>query len=54
VLDALDPATGDELYASGDAMDSWNHYGGIALSGGNICVSTYDARVFAFGLKKQV
>ena len=36
VLYALDSATGDELYTSGDSMDSWNHYGGIALSGGNI------------------
>ncbi|MES1257741.1 MAG: hypothetical protein ABUS51_04895 [Acidobacteriota bacterium] len=53
VLYALDPATGDELYSSGDAMDSWNHYGGLALSDGNIYVSTWDARVFAFGLKKR-
>ena len=52
VLYALDIATGDEIYSSGDAMDSWNHYGGIALSDGNIYVSTWDARVFAFGLKK--
>jgi len=52
VLYALDPATGDELYTSGDSMDSWNHYGGMALSGGNIYVSSYDARLFAFGLKK--
>jgi outer membrane protein assembly factor BamB len=52
VLYALDPATGDELYTSGDSMDSWNHYGGIALSGGNTYVSSYDARLFAFGLKK--
>jgi len=33
-------------------MDSWNHYGGIALSDGTVCLSGYDARVFAFGLKK--
>ena len=52
VLYALDPATGDELYSSGNAMDSWNHYGGLALSDGNIYVTTWDARVFAFGLKK--
>lgn len=52
VLYALDPATGDELYSSGEAMDSWNHYGGFALSDGNIYVSTWDARIFAFGLKK--
>jgi outer membrane protein assembly factor BamB len=52
VLYALDPMTGDEIYSSGDAMDSWNHYGGMALSDGNIYISTWDARVFAFGLKK--
>jgi hypothetical protein len=39
-------------YSSGNAMDSWNHYGGLALSDGNIYVSAWDARVFAFGLKK--
>jgi outer membrane protein assembly factor BamB len=49
---ALDPATGEELYSTGDLMDSWNHYGGLAISRGTIFVSTYDARVFAFGLKK--
>lgn len=52
VLYALDQATGDELYTSGEAMDSWNHYGGMALSDGNIYVSSYDDRVFAFGLRK--
>src|SRR5437667_707010 len=44
VFYALDPATGDELHTSGDPMDSWNHYGGIALSDSNVYVSSYDAR----------
>jgi outer membrane protein assembly factor BamB len=52
ILYALDPETGDELYSSGNAIDSWNHYGGISVSDGNIYVSTWDARVYAFGLKK--
>ena len=52
VLYALDPETGDELYSSGNAIDSWNHYGGVALSDGNIYMSTWDARVYAFGLPK--
>jgi len=52
VLYALDPATGDELYSSGNAIDSWNHDGSLAISDGNIFISTWDARVFAFGLKK--
>lgn len=53
VLYALDPETGDEIYSSGDAMDSWNHYGGLALSDGNIYVTTWDARVFAFGVAAE-
>ena len=52
VLYALDPATGDELYSSGDAITSWNHYGELALSDGMVFTTTYDGEVFAFGLKK--
>lgn len=52
VLYALDAETGKQLYSSSEAVDSWNHYGGIALAGGRIYLSTYDARVFAFGLGK--
>lgn len=52
VLYAIDPETGDEVYSSGDAVDSWNHYGGIAVADGNVYLTTYDARVFAFGLAK--
>jgi outer membrane protein assembly factor BamB len=52
VLYALDAATGDEIYSSGAAMDSWNHYGGIAVSDGHIYVTTWDARVFAFGFRQ--
>ena len=52
VLYALDPETGDEVYSSGNAIDSWSHYGGLALSDGNIYVTTWDARVYAFGLGK--
>ena len=52
VLYALDGATGDELYSSGELIDSWNHYGGLSLSNGKLYVTTYDARVYVFGLKK--
>lgn len=51
ILYALDPETGDPIYSSGDAMDSWNHYGGITLSDGKLYVTSYDGRVFAFGLE---
>ena len=50
VLYALDAETGKELYSSKDSIDSWNHYGGIALAGGKLYVTSYDARVYAFGL----
>ena len=51
VLYALDPATGDEIYNSGDAITSWNHYGELALSDGMVITTTFDGAVFAFGLK---
>jgi outer membrane protein assembly factor BamB len=51
ILYAFDGATGKELYASGDLLDSWTHYGGIAIVGGRLYISTWDARVYAFGLK---
>jgi len=50
VLLALDAETGKTLYSSKDLIDSWNHYGGLALAGGKLYFSTYDARVYAFGL----
>jgi outer membrane protein assembly factor BamB len=50
ILYVLDPATGDVVYASGDAIDSWSHYGGIALANGRVYVSTYDNRLYAFGV----
>jgi hypothetical protein len=49
-LYVLDPATGNVLYSSGETIDSWNHYGGIALSDGRIYLSSYDNRIFALGL----
>lgn len=50
VLYVLDAQTGDQLYSSDDAMDSFNHYGGLALSKGNVYVSTWAGKVFALGL----
>ncbi len=52
VLYALDPQTGDELYSSGNAIDSWSHYGGIAVSDGVVYLSSWDARIYALGLRK--
>jgi outer membrane protein assembly factor BamB len=53
VLCALDAPTGKQIYSSKELIDSWNHYGGLALSGGRLYVSTYDGRVYAFGLGSE-
>ena len=52
VLYALDAATGKELYSSADTIDSWTHFSGLALASGRIYVSTFDSRVYCFGLKE--
>lgn len=49
VLYALDAATGQDLYSSAGQIDSWTHYGQLAISNGRIFISTYHGRVFAFG-----
>ena len=48
---AFDGATGRELYSSGELLDSWDHNGGMAVADGRIFVSTWDARVYSFGVK---
>jgi outer membrane protein assembly factor BamB len=53
VLYAFDAESGKELFSSGDAISSFTHFGGIALSNGRIFVSTYDGIVYAFGLKNE-
>jgi len=50
VLYALDAATGTELYSSANQIDSWTHYGQLAISNGRILISTYHGRIYAFGL----
>jgi len=52
-LYAFDSETGKELFSSGDAISSFTHFGGIALSNGRVFVSTYDGFVYAFGLKNE-
>ena len=49
---AFDAHTGKELWSSGDLIDSWTHFSGIAVSYGRIYVTTFDSRVYSFGLKE--
>jgi len=47
----IDAATGKELYTSGDQIESWAHFGGLAIAKGRVYFCTWDAKVYSFGLK---
>ena len=51
VLYALDAKTGKVLYQSGDAITTWVHFSGLAVSGGRIYAVDHDSRVYCFGLR---
>ncbi|MES1255317.1 MAG: PQQ-binding-like beta-propeller repeat protein, partial [Acidobacteriota bacterium] len=50
-LYALDAETGKELYSSGRLIQGWTHFSEPVVAGGAVYVSTWDAKVYAFGLK---
>jgi outer membrane protein assembly factor BamB len=52
VLYALDGQTGKELWSSGDQIQSWNHFSGLAVANGKVYIGTYDGVLYCFGLKK--
>jgi outer membrane protein assembly factor BamB len=53
VLYALDARTGKLLYQSGDAMQGWVHFSGLAVADGRIYAVDHDSRVYCFGLKSE-
>ena len=50
VLYALDAQTGKELWNSGDAIASWNHWGGLSVANGKVYINTYDGYQYCFGI----
>jgi outer membrane protein assembly factor BamB len=52
ILFAFDAETGKRLYSSDNLIDSWAHFTEPVVAGGKVYVSTWDGRVYAFGLKK--
>ena len=52
VLYALDAETGRQLYSSEKLIDSFTHFSEPVIAGGQVYVSTWDGKVYAFGLKK--
>jgi outer membrane protein assembly factor BamB len=50
VLYALDGQTGKELWNSGDAIASWNHWSGLSVANGKVYISTFDGSQYCFGI----
>ncbi|MGH7248929.1 MAG: hypothetical protein ACREH9_12565, partial [Pseudomonadota bacterium] len=50
VLRALDASTGKELYNSGNAMNSWVHFSGLAIADARVFAVDHDSNVYCFGL----
>lgn len=51
VLHALDARTGKPLYESGEAMKTWVHFSGLAVSNGRVYAVDHDSHLYCFGLK---
>jgi len=52
VLYALDAESGRQLYSSEKLIESFTHFSEPVVAGGKVYVSTWDGKVYAFGLKK--
>jgi outer membrane protein assembly factor BamB len=49
VLYGLNAGTGKELYSSGNAVSSFTHSSGLAVSRGHVCFGTWDNTLYCFG-----
>jgi outer membrane protein assembly factor BamB len=54
VLKALDAKTGRELYNSGNEIETWVHFSGLAVANGRVYAVDHDSNVYCFGLTKRV
>jgi outer membrane protein assembly factor BamB len=52
-LYALDARTGKVLYSSGDAMEKWVHFSGLAVANGRVYAVDWASNVYSFGLKSE-
>ncbi len=53
ILMALDAESGKLLYQSGDAMKSWVHFAGLAVTGGRVFTVDHESRLYCFGLRTE-
>jgi len=49
-LYALDGQTGKELWSSGRAIESWNHFSGLTVANGRVYLATFDGVLYCFGI----
>jgi outer membrane protein assembly factor BamB len=52
-LYALDARTGKALWDSGELIDSWTHFSGLAVANGRIYAVDHKSQVYSFGLKEK-
>ena len=52
ILYALDARTGAELWSSGDAITSFNHFSSLSIANGRVYIGTYDGKLYAFGIER--
>jgi len=53
ILYALDAKTGEVLYQSGSAIESWVHFSGLAISDGRVYAVDHNSTVYCFGLAEK-
>ena len=53
VLKALDLKTGTELFNSGNAIESWVHFSGLAVSDGRVFAVDHGSNVYAFAVPPE-
>lgn len=51
-LYALDALTGKELWSSGRAIESWNHFSGLTVANGRVYLATFDGVLYCFGIPR--
>jgi outer membrane protein assembly factor BamB len=51
IVYALDARTGRELWSSGSQIDTWLHWGGLAVANGRVYINDYNGNVYCFGIR---
>jgi outer membrane protein assembly factor BamB len=49
IIYALDAQNGDQLWSSGDQIESWNHFSGLSVANGRVYIGTFDGVLYCFG-----